>query len=52
MEITPLNAVALCFTSGPLAGRAMRLRRRPEIMERVAHGNPMEMRGGLRRAEC
>jgi hypothetical protein len=27
-------------------------RRRPEIMERVAHGNPMEMRGGLRRAEC
>jgi peptidoglycan-associated lipoprotein len=25
MEIRPLNAVALCFTSGPLAGRAMRL---------------------------
>jgi peptidoglycan-associated lipoprotein len=47
MEITPLNAVALCFTSGPLAGRAMRL---------IGHADPRgpseyNMALGQRRAD-
>jgi peptidoglycan-associated lipoprotein len=47
MEIKPLNAVALCFTSGPLAGRAMRL---------IGHADPRgpseyNMALGQRRAD-